>query len=94
MPDQPRMPKEPDEELTSAQRPHAPRRESRRPEDNYPPIERETGVNRRGDDAPAGPVNIPVKGGAAPAGPGEGLKETPQATGRGARDAPGGLAEE
>jgi hypothetical protein len=85
---------QPEENLTSSHGPHAPHRESRRPEDNYPQIERDTGVNRKGDDAPGGPVNIKVKGGAPEAGPDQAVKETPQATGRGARDAPGGLPEE
>ncbi|MBY0334109.1 MAG: hypothetical protein K2X49_25920 [Acetobacteraceae bacterium] len=94
MPDQPHMPKEPDESLHSAQGPHAPRRTSRRPEDNYPAIERKTGVNRKDPGAPGGPVNIGVKGGAPVAGPDAAVQETPQATGRGSRDAPGGLPEE
>jgi hypothetical protein len=93
MSDRKPMPKEPDESLTSAQGPHAPRRD-KRPEQNYPAVERKTGVNRTGDDAPGGPVNIGVKGDAPPAGPDQAVRETPQATGRGARDAPGGLPEE
>ena len=35
-----------------------------------------------------GPVNIGVKGGAPEAGPDQAVKETPQATGGGSRDAP------
>ena len=93
MSDRKPMPKEPDESLTSAQGPQAPRRD-KQPERNYPAVERKTGVNRKGDDAPGGPVNIGVKGGAPPAGPDEAVRETPHATGRGARDAPGGLPEE
>lgn len=93
MSDRPQIPKEPGEELTSARAPHAPQRD-KRPERNYPAIERETGTNRTDDKAPGGPVNIAVKGGAPEAGPDAAVKETPQATGRGARDAPGGLPEE
>ncbi|MBX9698435.1 MAG: hypothetical protein K2X74_03305 [Acetobacteraceae bacterium] len=85
---------QPEENMTSSHGPHAPKRSSRRPEDNYPAIERKTGVNRTGPDAPGGPVNIGVKGGAEVAGPDQARKETPQATGRGSRDAPGGLPEE
>jgi hypothetical protein len=79
---------EPYENLTSSHGPRAPERESRRPEDNYPAGERKTGVNPTGPGAPRGPVNIPVKGGAEPAGPDAAVKETPQATGKGSRDAP------
>ena len=85
---------QPEENQTSAHGPHAPHRTSRRPEDNYPAVERKTGVNRKGPDAPGGPVNIPVKGGAEEAGPDAAVQETPQATGRGSRDATGGLPEE
>lgn len=68
----PDMPKESGETLTASDGPHAPRRD-KRPERNYPAIERETGVNRRDPGAPGGPVNIPVKGGA----PGKDSQEPP-----------------
>ena len=42
--------------------------------------------NRTDAAAPKGPVNSPVKGAAAEAGPGAARDEVPQATGRGARD--------
>lgn len=96
MPADPKTNTEPYENLTASDGPHPPRRSSRRPEDNYPPIERETGTNRKGADAPGGPVNIGVKGGAAapdPA-PAPGPEARGGATGRGSRDAPGGLPEE
>ena len=67
--------------------PKAPPRD-KRPEAQYPKHDREQGVNRTDDAAPKGPVNIGVKGGAEPAGPDAAVRETPQATGRGSRDAP------
>ena len=88
MPADPKTNTEPYENLTSSHGPQAPERGSRRPEDNYPEAERETGVNRKGAGAPGGPVNIPVKGSTEPAGPDATVKETPKATGGGSRDAP------
>ena len=102
MPADPKTNTEPYENLTASEGPcpsgagrqAPPRRSSRRPEDNYPPIERETGTNRKGADAPGGPVNIGVKGGAAAPDPAPGPEARGGATGRGSRDAPGGLPEE
>lgn len=85
MAERPQMPKEPSESLTSEHGPHAPRRD-RRPEHAYPPFERHDSSNRRDAEAPGGPVNIPVKGGA----PAE-EDERPRAPGLGARAAPGGI---
>lgn len=93
MPDRPRMPKESDETLHSTEGPHPPRRD-KRPEHAYPAFERKDSTNRRDPGAPGGPVNIGVKGKAAKAGPDAAQREAPQATGRGTRDAPGGLPEE
>jgi len=56
----PKTNKVPDEDLTSSQGPHAPRRD-KKPERQYPEFERKEGVNRTDDAAPGGPVNIPVR---------------------------------
>ncbi|MBK1658380.1 hypothetical protein [Paracraurococcus ruber] len=68
--------------------PKAPARD-KRPEAQYQRSDLAQGVNRTDDAAPKGPVNIAVKGNSETAGPDEAVKETPKATGRGSRDAPG-----
>jgi hypothetical protein len=93
MPADPRTQKESDETLHSSRGPHPPARESRRPEDNYPAIERQVGTNRTDAAAPGGPVNIGVKGGAPEADPAQAREETPKATGGGRRDSTAGLPE-
>lgn len=67
--------------------PH-PRPRDKRPEAQYPQHDREVGVNRTGTAAPKGPVNIPVKGGAAPAEPEAAAGKAPSAPNGGGRDAP------
>ena len=64
-----------------------PRPRDKSPEHQYKPKPGDNN-NATGPDAPGGPVNIPVKGGAPEAGPDQAAKETPQATGQGSRDAP------
>jgi hypothetical protein len=85
--------KQSDEELHSAQGPHAPRRD-KTPERNYPASERDTGANRTDARAPGGPVNIGVKGAPPPAGPDQARRETPGATSKGSRDSGGSLPQD
>jgi hypothetical protein len=78
---------------TTADGPKAPPR-NKSPEHQYPAAERATGVNRTDAKAPGGPVNIGTKGKPNDSGP-EAAGQTPdKATGKGSRDAAGGLAKE
>ena len=64
-----------------------PRPRDKSPEHQYKPSPGDNN-NRTDAEAPGGPVNIPVKGGAPEAGPDQAARETPRATGRCSRDAP------
>ncbi|GGC27828.1 hypothetical protein GCM10011504_02470 [Siccirubricoccus deserti] len=78
---------------TTADGPKAPPRD-KSPEHQYPEAERATGVNRTDAKAPGGPVNIPVKGKPDDSGAEAAGQSPDQATGKGSRDASGGLAQE
>jgi hypothetical protein len=78
---------------TTADGPKAPPRD-KSPEHQYPPDQRATGVNRKDAEAAGGPVNIPTKAKPDDSGPEAAGQIPDKATGKGSRDASGGLAEE